>query len=300
MSVRDFFAIVELRTKVVSVTSFALGTLAAVWLEERLSWPVAALGLAAVLCVDMGTTAFNTFFDYDRRVDDRRFNREADKVLVHRGVAPGWALIAGLALFAAACVLGLALAFLRGFVVLLVGGAGMAVGLLYNFGPRPISHTPFGELAAGGLLGATLFLLSYYLQAGALSPGAWLSSVPLLLLVASILTVNNTCDIQGDRTAGRRTLSILVGAAWGEALVYACGAGAWLVTGLQIARGALPRLAAATGAAALAWTVVAYRSMHRRGFSHAAKGASMAAIVSVLAAYGAALGSALLAAILGR
>lgn len=300
MRLRDFAAVVELRTKVVSVTSFCLGTLAAVHAEGRFSWPVAVLGFAAVLCVDMGTTAFNTFFDYERRVDDRRFNREEDKILVHRGFAPGWALIIGLGLFGAAVVLGLALALVRGAVVLVVGAAGMAVGLLYNFGPRPISHTPFGELAAGGFLGAVLFLLSYFLQAGRLAASAWVSSLPLLLLVASILTVNNTCDIEGDRTAGRRTLSIVVGPAWGEALVYACGILAYAVTGLQIAGGALPRAAAATGAAALAWTARSYLRMHRRGFSHATKGASMKSIVGVLAAYGLALASALIRAIFRR
>ncbi len=300
MGLRDFAAIVELRTKTVSLTSFGLGTLTAAYCERRFEPAAAILGLAAVLCVDMGTTALNTFFDYERRVDDRRTNREPDKVLVHRGVAPGWALITGLALFAAAVVLGLALAFVSGAVVLPVGAAGMTVGLLYNYGPRPISHTPFGELAAGGFLGAILFALAYYLQAGRLTPAAWVSSLPLFLLVASILTVNNTCDIEGDRAAGRRTLSILVGRGWGEVLVYGCGALAYALTALQIQRGALPRLAAASGAAALAWTVFAYLGMHRRGYSHATKGASMRAIVGVLAAYGAAMGSALLLAIARR
>lgn len=300
MGLRDFAAIVELRTKTVSLTSFGLGTLTATFAHGRFCLPAALLGLAAVLCVDMGTTAFNTFFDYERRVDDKRTNREEDKILVHRGVAPGWALIAGLALFAAAGVLGLALAFVRGAVVVLVGAAGMAVGLLYNFGPRPISRTPFGELAAGGFLGAILFAFAYYLQARRVTPAAWISSLPLFLLVASILTVNNTCDIEGDRAAGRRTLSIVVGRAWGEVLIYGCGGLAYAVTAFQIVKGVLPRVAAAAAAAALAWTVAAYVRMHRRGYSHATKAASMRAIVGVLAAYGLALGSALAFAIARR
>ena len=127
--------------------------------------------------------------------------------------------------------------------------------MLYNFGPRPISHTPFGELAAGGFLGAVLFLLSFYLQAGRLTAEAVMRSLPLLLLVASILTVNNTCDIQGDRAAGRRTLSIVVGPRWGEALVYACGGLAYALTALMVARGVLPRGCRRDRGRALAWTV---------------------------------------------
>ncbi len=298
MSVRDFFDIVELRTKAVSVTSFALGTLAAVHAGARFSWPVAALTLVAALCVDMGTTAFNSFFDYERRVDDARFNRERDKVLVHGGIAPGWALVIGLALYALASPLGLALAVLRGVGVLAVGAAGMWVGFFYNGGPRPISHTAFGELASGGFLGAILFLLSYYLQAGRLTPDAWLAGVPLLLLVASILTVNNTCDIEGDRAAGRRTLSILLGARGAEALVYALGFFAYGAASALIARRALPAAAAIPLAAALVYTLVTYRGMHRRGFSHATKGPLMGAILRVLKAYGLACGGSLLAAVL--
>jgi 1,4-dihydroxy-2-naphthoate octaprenyltransferase len=300
VSLRDFAAIVELRTKAVSVTTFWLGTLAAAWSEERFSWPVAVLSFAAVLCVDMGTTAFNTFFDFERRVDDPRFNREEDKILVHRGFAPGWAVIAGLGLFALAGMLGLVLALLRGIGVLFVGGTGMLVGLLYNAGPRPISHTPFGELAAGGFLGAVLFLLSYYLQAGRLGADAWMMSLPPFLLVASILTVNNTCDIDGDRAAGRRTLSIAIGPRLAEALVYTQGIAAYALTGLMVRRGSLPGAAAVTGAVAFAWTLVSYLRMHLRGFSHATKGASMRAIVGVLVAYGAAMAAAVVRAILAR
>ena len=274
MGVRDFFDIVELRTKAVSVTSFALGTLAAVHAGARFSWPVAALTFVSVLCVDMGTTAFNSFFDWERRVDDARFNRERDKVIVHGNVAPGWAIVAGLALYALAAPIGMALAVLRGVGVLAVGAAGMSVGFFYNGGPRPISHTPFGELASGGFLGAILFLLSYYVQAGRLTPDAWLASVPLLLLVGSILTVNNTCDIEGDRAAGRRTLSILVGARAAEALVYALGSLAYLAAAAGVARGALPAWAAVPLAAAFAGTLVTYRGMHRRRFLPRDQGAA--------------------------
>jgi 1,4-dihydroxy-2-naphthoate octaprenyltransferase len=300
VGLRTFAAIVELRTKVVSVTSFSLGTLAAIYAGARPSWPLTALMFAAVLCVDMGTTAFNSFFDYERQVDDPRFNRESDKVLVHAGVAPGWALLTGLGLYALAVPLGFLLAVLRGWVIAVVGTAGMVVGYRYNGGARPISHTPFGELFAGGFLGSGLFLLSYYVQALTLPRGAWIGALPPLLLVASILTVNNTCDIEGDRSGGRLTLSILVGPAAAEAVIYGLGIAAYTVSGLEVAEGILPPVAVATLAAAFFYTLLTYCRMHRRGFSHATKGPSMGAISRVLTAYGLGAGSALAAASLMR
>jgi 1,4-dihydroxy-2-naphthoate polyprenyltransferase len=294
VTLRDFLSIVEIRTKVVSLTSFGLGTLYAAWAGSTFSWPVAAVMLAAVLCVDMGTTAFNSFFDHERRVDEPERNREEDKVLVHRGVAPGLALVVALALYAAAATLGIVLAALRGVLVIAAGAAGMAVGFLYNGGPRPISRTPLGELFAGAFLGSLLFLLSYYVQARTVAPAAAIVSVPLLLLVASILAVNNTCDIDGDRAAGRRTLSILLGRAGGEALVYVLGGLAYAVTGLSIGLGILPPLALVPVLAAALLTAWTYRSLRRRGFSHATKGPCMRLVARTLALYGGALALSLL------
>jgi 1,4-dihydroxy-2-naphthoate polyprenyltransferase len=297
VTLRDFLSIVEIRTKVVSLTSFGLGTLYAAWAGGTFSWPVAAVMLAAVLCVDMGTTAFNSFFDHERRVDEPEHNREEDKVLVHRGVAPGLALIVALALYASAAILGILLAALRGAAVLLVGAVGMAVGFLYNGGRRPISRTPLGELFAGLFLGSILFLLSFRVQAGAVTPEAALASAPLLPLVASILTVNNTCDVDGDRAAGRRTLSILLGRSGGEALVYVLGSLAYAVTGLSIGLGILPPLALVPVPAAALLTAWTYRSLHRLGFSHATKGPCMRLVARTLSLYGGAVAIALLLAL---
>jgi 1,4-dihydroxy-2-naphthoate octaprenyltransferase len=296
MTLREFFAVVELRTKVVSFSSFILGTLYAVWSAGRFSAGRAAAMLAATLAVDMGTTAWNTYFDYLRGTDDARFNRERDKVLVHGGVAPGSAFFASLGLFAGAVVLGLALSIAAGWWVAAAGAVCMLAGFFYNAGPLPISRTPFGEIFAGGFLGTVLFLIAWGVQissggAAAAVPGAAafrgavFASLPSFLFIASILTVNNTCDIDGDWASGRRTLSILIGRRAGEALVYCLGFAACGVLGVLAVFGVLPRSA---GAAAMVSAVLAareYRRMHRRGYSHETKGPNMGSIVRVFTVY---------------
>ena len=156
---------VGLLTKVVSVSSFGLGTLYEAWSSGVFSALRAALMLAATLAVDMGTTAWNSYFDYLRGTDDARFNRERDKVLVHGDVPPAAAFFASAGLFAAAVVLGLAVAALAGWWVAAAGAVCMAAGFLYNVGPLPISRTPLGEVFAGGFLGTALFLISWGVQA---------------------------------------------------------------------------------------------------------------------------------------
>jgi hypothetical protein len=166
----NFLAVVEIRTKVVSVSSFLLGTLFAMRCLSvqgigAVHWGRALSMFLATLCVDMGTTAWNTYFDYLRGTDDPRINREPDKVLIHGGLPPAYAFWTAFWLYIAAMVGGLVLSFQVGFWILPVGAACMAVGFFYNAGPLPISHTPFGELFAGGFLGSGLFLISFGVQA---------------------------------------------------------------------------------------------------------------------------------------
>ena len=285
MSLRDFLAVVEIRTKAVSFSALLLGTLYAWYDIGSLRPLVLILVVLAALSVDMGTTAFNSFFDYARGVDNRLFNREGDKVLVHGGVAPGHALLISGALFAVAAGLGIALAVLVHPVLILVGVVSMAVGFLYNAGPLPISRTPVGEVFAGGFLGTVLMLIAYSVHGRAPDTGVFFVSLPSWLFVASILTTNNTCDIEGDRAAGRRTLSVLLGRRAGAAIIVGLAAAAYAVMAILGAGSVLPWPvwpAAAVGAAA---SVPVYRGMLRRGFSHETKGLSMRSILRAFLIY---------------
>jgi 1,4-dihydroxy-2-naphthoate octaprenyltransferase len=150
VSVSQFLRIVEIRTKVISVSGFAVGATYTVYRYGPVDPVVFAITLAAVLAVDMATTGFNTFFDFYSGVDRRGVNRETDKVLVHQNVAAGPALLISLGLYAIAAGLGIVLAVIATPLVVPIGAISMLIGFLYNAGPLPLSRTPLGELFAGG------------------------------------------------------------------------------------------------------------------------------------------------------
>jgi 1,4-dihydroxy-2-naphthoate polyprenyltransferase len=285
MTIMDFLRIVEIRTKIVSVSACLIGTLFAAYYADMISPLLVVLMIAATLCVDMGTTGFNSYFDFHSGVDNSRFNKERDKVLVHRGIGPNIALIISVGLFGAAVLLGLVIGYLAGWEVIFVGAACMAVGFLYNGGPYPLSRTPLGELFAGGFLGFVLVVLSYYVQTRSLDAGAAIIGVPSFLLVSSILTVNNTCDLEGDIAAGRRTLSILLGRRRGENLVYALGAAGYAVAMGMAITALLPRWSIIPVAVSAGLSMKEYRRMHRRGYTHETKGPSMGSISRVFLLY---------------
>lgn len=293
MTFREFLAVVELRTKIVSAGGFLAAALYARRRTGSIDPVRSLLFLAAALAVDMGTTGFNTYFDWYRNVDDPRFNREADKVLVHSGAAPGAALAASLLCFASAAVLGLALSFLAGAWLAAAGAVCMAVGFLYSGGPRPISGTPFGELFAGGFLGSIYFLLGAAVLGVRIDASAFLASAPQGFAVAAILAVNNACDVEGDRAAGRRTLAVLLGPGRAPAVAYAYGFLAPASLAACGALGVLPPAAVPAAAASALASALLWRAMARRGFSHSSKPANMGAVSSVFLMHVAATAAAL-------
>lgn len=301
MNFTQFLRIVEIRTKIVSVSTLFLGFLWTWVAYEKFDWVLALLMTAATLMVDMGTTAFNSFYDYLHGVDAKSTNREADKVLVHQNVGPGWALLVSLGLYGGAAILGLFITYFTSPWVLAVGALSLAVGFFYNGGPKPLSSTPMGEIFAGGFLGGVLFLLVIYTQTGNLEFRDWLLAIPSTLFIASILTVNNTCDAVGDKQAGRLTLSILIGQTASRILIPLEGLAAYSTAAMAFALfsafgplGWQTLVSQACLALGAGFSVPGYLKMQARGFSHLTKGPNMSGISQLFIIFTLALGASLL------
>ncbi len=281
MKFTQFNRIVEIRTKIISMGTFLTGSLFALATTQSWSWSRFLVMLLAVLFVDMGTTGFNSYFDFINGTDRAQYNLEKDKVLVHEGVSPSLALLISVTLFILAAILGLLLAHWTSYWLIPIGGVSMMVGFLYTGGPYPISRTPFGELFAGGFLGSLLFVLSYYVQTLTFKWSAIVVSLPLLLLIGEILMVNNSCDHMADKIAGRRTLAILLGEQKSVIASRSILLGALLVQLLLPLLGLIPMVTLffTIGGALLALPI--WVKMEKRGFSLETKGISMGGISKI-------------------
>jgi 1,4-dihydroxy-2-naphthoate octaprenyltransferase len=286
MNTRQIANIVEIRTKTISMVTFLGGSLYAFYRTGHYCWPLGLLMGLAVLCVDMGTTGFNTYFDFVNGTDSARYNKEKDKVLVHEGVQPFQALLVSVTLFLLAALLGLVLAYYTSWYLIVVGFVCMVVGFIYTGGPFPISRTPFGELFAGGFLGSVLFMLSFYVQTKYVDRETFYVSIPFLLLIALILTINNTCDYASDLKAGRRTLSIVLGKKrflWLPILEFSL---AVLFSLLLVIKGLYPLLLLPFCCLAFLLGFFVLKAMFSRGFSAKTKSISMKQISLVYLLFG--------------
>ena len=286
MTLKDFLRIVEIRTKIVSVSALTIAGCYTLWRNGTLPFVNTVLFALATVAVDMATTGFNTFFDFVHGVDRRETNRENDKVLVHEKIGGVEVLVVSLLLCVIAAGIGIILAWRVSGWVIVVGSAGMAVGFLYNAGPRPISSTPWGEFFSGGALGWSLITLGVYiLRGGVLAPSEALIGIPSSFIVSSILSVNNACDMVGDRAAGRKTLAILIGPRWARRIIPLWALLSCVTVGVLSIKGVLPPTVAGGVAVAFLAAIPTYRSMYRGGFSHATKGRSMRAISRIFLLY---------------
>lgn len=98
-----------------------------------------------------------------------------------------------------------------GWVVIAIGGASIVALLTYTGGPRPYGYRGLGEVFVLVFFGPVAVVGSRFVHDGGAPATAWILSIPIGLLAAAILMANNVRDIDGDRSAGKRTLAVLLG-----------------------------------------------------------------------------------------
>jgi 1,4-dihydroxy-2-naphthoate octaprenyltransferase len=224
---------------------------------------VAAL-LGAML-IQVGTNLSNDYSDARRGADtDERIG----PVRVTAGglVPPRQVLIATYLTFAAAVLCGVYLITVAGWALLAVGAASILAGVLYTGGPRPYGYEGLGEVFVFLFFGLVAVTGSYFVQRKSLPWEAFVLAVPVGLLIAAILVVNNVRDIDTDRRAGKRTLAVRLGRERTRTLLAAMVATAFVTSWVPWIAGALsPWLFVTAAAAPLALGVVQTVRTHADG-----------------------------------
>jgi 1,4-dihydroxy-2-naphthoate octaprenyltransferase len=183
--------------------------------------------LFVALLMQIATNALNEYGDYRHRVDTVPSAGFAG-IIVSGEVRASEVLYTAAACYALAFALGIALVFERGVGLLLLGIVAILAGVLYSEGPVPVSSTPFGEVLVGTIMGPIEVVSANLAASGSTSTLAFVYSVPVGLMVTSILLANNLRDVDKDREHGRRTIAVLVGRRRGSLLLLCLVAAAFL------------------------------------------------------------------------
>jgi 1,4-dihydroxy-2-naphthoate polyprenyltransferase len=158
--------------------------------------------------------------------------------------------------YLAGIAIGLYLAATRGFWPLFwLGAVGVAISIAYTAPPLRLVHRGLGEIAVALGFGPIMLLGAYFVQARRFDLEPWLLSIPVAILIALVLYVNEVPDRAGDAAAGKRTLPVRLS----KEAVIRLYAGALAVTYASIALFAVTGLIARPAILALATIPLAAR-----------------------------------------
>jgi 1,4-dihydroxy-2-naphthoate octaprenyltransferase len=166
--------------------------------------------LLGAIFIQVGTNLSNDYSDARRGADAD--DRLGPVRVTAGGLAPPrQVLVATYVSFGLAVLAGVYLIVVAGWLLLVIGAASILAGVLYTGGPRPYGYEGLGELFVFLFFGVVAVAGSFFVQVKHLHWEAFALSVPVGLLAAAILVVNNIRDIDSDRRASKRTLAVRLG-----------------------------------------------------------------------------------------
>ncbi|MBU2498673.1 MAG: 1,4-dihydroxy-2-naphthoate octaprenyltransferase [Proteobacteria bacterium] len=205
--------------------------------------------LAGIGCMvaHAGANLLSDYYDFKRRVD-RKGTFGSSGLLVEEIMRPGQILKGGWVALLIAGAIGAYLIIVTpgGLFLLWLIFIGGIFGVFYTAGPIQFKYRAWGDLAVFISFGPAMVLGAYYVQAHHFSWGAVLYALPMALLVDAILHANNLRDIENDSAVNIKTVPILVGEKWAQAMYYGLILGAYLLTLILILFAGLPAFALIT------------------------------------------------------
>jgi 1,4-dihydroxy-2-naphthoate octaprenyltransferase len=222
------------------------------------------LVLVGVVINHVALNMTDDYFDYKHEVDrskpDERNPYSGGSGTLGGGlIRPSAMLRVCVACFAVAVAIGLYLTIARGFPVLLFCLLGFFCSIFYTAPPISFSHHGLGELGQLVNFGTTIGLGSYFVQTQRLSLQAFVATLPLGIMLFSMIIINEIPDCEEDRIAGKLTLVARYGRRAGVRLYFA----SWACTYAVITLGVLFRVLPLVALLAFASLPLVLRSMQK-------------------------------------
>jgi len=201
-----------------TIIPIVLGAVIA-WSETGIfHWGYFILALLGGILIHTGVNLANDYFDHTSRND---WNNKTptpfsggSRFIQNNVLKPYQYLIASLMCFASGSLIGLYLNhILAGNIILYLGIIGVFLGFFYTATPIRIGYRGFGlgELAVGLGFGPIMVIGSYYVQTQHLSLIPLLASIPVMLLIALVVYINEFPDYEADKSVNKITIPVMLG-----------------------------------------------------------------------------------------
>jgi 1,4-dihydroxy-2-naphthoate octaprenyltransferase len=199
-----------------TIVPILLGTLIA-WARVDTFYPgYFVLTLFGGICMHAAMNMLNDYFDHVWGSDAVNTEFAAPFTggsrVIQLGIASARTILwQALAFLLTGGLVGLFLAYTRGPWVLWLGLFGALTGYFYTAPPVRLVATGFGELFIALDFGVLMVLGAYYTQTTELAWEAAIASLPVALLIAAVLYINQFQDMKADAAVGKNQIVVRLG-----------------------------------------------------------------------------------------
>ncbi|KRL02476.1 prenyltransferase [Liquorilactobacillus capillatus] len=212
MTIPVFLELVEIKAKTASIFPFLLGACYSWFNYRSVHLGLLALFFVAMFIFNMSVDILDNYNDYRHATEVHEYKQKTN-IIGREHLVLKEVFILMITMIVISAAIGLGLAYIVGWPLLVVGGFCYLVGIFYSSGPRPLSSLPLGELFSGTTMGFMITLICVYINTYQLF--SWdtvtiaqifLIALPNTLWIANLMLANNICDLEEDEKNQRFTL----------------------------------------------------------------------------------------------
>lgn len=207
--IKSWFLAARPKTLLAAVVPVMVGSSLAVH-NGKFFLPYSLVALLCSILIQIGTNYTNDLYDFLKGSDTKE--RKGPLRVLSAGLISVREMRIGIFIvFLTTFLLGLYLVYAGGWIVLLIGIVSIIAGLAYTAGPYPLAYNGLGDVFVFLFFGIIGTMGTYYLHHQEFTLLSFLISLPVGALITNILVVNNFRDIEEDRAANKKTLSVILG-----------------------------------------------------------------------------------------
>jgi 1,4-dihydroxy-2-naphthoate octaprenyltransferase len=198
-----------------SIIPVILGTAVAYYNTGLFNMTFFMLTLIGVISLQAAGNLLNDYFDFKSGADiinkDRTPFSGGSGVLVDSLLTPKTIFFASLSFLFAGLFIGAYLAFNIGLEVIILGIIGALLGIIYTAPPFKLVYRGLGELVVALAFGPLVVVGAYIVQTETISTAPIVASIPIAILISSVLYINEFPDYKADKAADKNQLVVILG-----------------------------------------------------------------------------------------
>jgi 1,4-dihydroxy-2-naphthoate octaprenyltransferase len=199
-----------------SMASLFLGACASA-AKGPLHWGWLGLTVLGIFCIEVAKNASGEIFDFDSGTDPavapehRTPFSGGKRVLVDELLTRRQTIGIAAVAYLLGIGIGLVIVVYREPLVLQLGMIGVGAAYFYNGYPLKLAYRGMGELTVAFCYGPLICSGTYLVQHGTVTPQVVALSLPLGLLIAAFLWINEFPDVHADRQANKKNWVVRLG-----------------------------------------------------------------------------------------